>query len=323
MITRTFTVLFALFVMLLCAGARAQPTAVDMDAGRRHFDRGVEYYRDGNINAALIEFKRAYAAAPNYRVLYNLGQVSNALSDYTGAQSYFQKYLTDGGDEIDGARKRDVETTLAKLAGRITTITITCNVDGAELFVDDVSVGTSPLPEPVRVSAGTRRIAAAVSGRPRAARVIEAAGGESLTVGLELEAELEPGQTLVRNTSTAPKQTETSSGPSASLWLGIATGALAAGAGVMGTLAAIDGSKYHDALHRPATSGQLESLHDRAAAKGIATDVLLGATVIAGTITVISLLSEGGEDRAPKAAQQTRDAHVSIGPGSVQLTSHF
>jgi tetratricopeptide (TPR) repeat protein len=318
--TRTFTALLAMFLLIVCASARAQSATVDMDGGRRHFDRGVEYYRDGNINAALIEFKRAYAAAPNYRVLYNLGQVSNALSDYTGAQSYFEKYLSDGGDEIDAGRRRDVDSALAKLAGRITTITLLCNMDGAELFVDDVVVGKSPLAEPVRVSAGTRRLAAAVSGRPRATRVIEAAGGEALSVRLELEPEAEPGQTLVR--ARTPNGT-VKSGPGASLWLGIATGALAAGAGVMGTLAAIDGSKYHDALHQPATSGQLDSLHDRAATKALATDILLGAAVVAGTITVIVLLTGGHEDRAPRAASASHGARVSLGLGHVQLTSQF
>jgi hypothetical protein len=320
MMTRTFTALLATFLLLLAAGARAQPATADMEAGRRHFDRGVEYYRDGNLNAALIEFKRAYASAPNYRVLYNLGQVSNALSDYTGAQSYFQKYLSDGAEEIDGSRRRDVESTLTKLAGRITTITLHCNVKGAELYVDEVLVGTSPLAEPVRVSAGTRRLSAAVSGRPRATRVVEAAGGEALSVQLELEPELEPGQPLVRADSSQSAET---SGPGAALWLGIATGALAAGAGVLGTLAAIDGSKYHDALHRPATPGQLESLHDRAQTKAIATDILLGATVVAGTITVILLLKGGRDERASSAARESQHARVSLGLGSVQLTSHF
>src|SRR5262245_54716328 len=78
------------------------------EAGRGHFDRGVDYYRDGNINAALIEFKRAYEAAPNYRVLFNLGQVANALNDYVEAQRYFQRYLQDGGAEIDAERRAEV-----------------------------------------------------------------------------------------------------------------------------------------------------------------------------------------------------------------------
>src|SRR5262245_23071216 len=85
----------------------------DVDTGRSHFKNGVDYYRDGDLGAALIEFKRAYAAAPNYRLLYNLGQVSHELLDYTNAQAYFQRYLSEGGAEIEAARRQEVETALA------------------------------------------------------------------------------------------------------------------------------------------------------------------------------------------------------------------
>jgi hypothetical protein len=214
-----------------------------------------------------------------------------------------------------------VETTLGKLAGRITTLNLSCNVEGAELFVDDTSVGKSPLREPVRVSAGTRHLAALLPGRPRVTRVIEAAGGETLSVKLELAPV--PHELSPVASSTPATPATTSSGPGVSLWLGIATGALAVGTGVMGTLAAVDGSKYHDALHRMSTANQINSLHDRAQTKGIVTDVLLGATLVTGTITVVMLLSEGGEDRAPQAAAPHSGTQLSFGAGSLQLTSHF
>jgi tetratricopeptide (TPR) repeat protein len=323
MTNRTLTAILATFSLLVCLRAHAQPAAaVDLEAGRHHFDRGVEYYRDGNVTAALIEFKRAYATAPNYRVLYNLGQVSNTLGDYTAAESYFQQYLKDGGAEIDSARRRDLENTLGKLAGRITTVNLTCNVAGAELFVDDVSVGTSPLAEPVRVSAGTRRLSAAISGRRRAARAVEAAGGESLAVRLVLEPDREELPPLAQTTPSG--SVRESSGPGAAMWLGIATGALAVGAGVMGTLAVIDGSKYHDALHRSATARELDSLHDRAQVKAISTDILLGATAVTGIITVVALIANGGEEHAPRAAtSRAHEARVSLGLGTLLWTSHF
>jgi tetratricopeptide (TPR) repeat protein len=321
MTNRTLIAILATFSLFVCLRAHAQPAAaVDLEAGRHHFDRGVEYYRDGNVTAALIEFKRAYATAPNYRVLYNLGQVSNTLGDYTAAESYFQQYLKDGGPEIDPARRRDLETALGKLAGRITTVSLTCNVAGAELFVDDVSVGKSPLA--VRVSAGTRRLSAAISGRRRATRVVEAAGGESLTVRLVLEQDREELPPIAHTTPSS--SVSESSGPGAAMWLGIATGVLAVGAGVMGTLAVLDGSKYHDALHRTATARELDSLHDRAQVKGISTDILLGAAAVTGIITVVALITSGGEEHAPRAAtSRAHDAHVSLGLGTVQLTSHF
>jgi hypothetical protein len=65
-------------------------------------------------------------------------------------------------------------------------------------------------------------------------------------------------------------------------------------------------------------------LHDRAQAKGISADILLGATAVTGIITVVMLITSGGEERAPRAAtSRGHDAHVSLGLGTLQLTSHF
>jgi hypothetical protein len=294
---------------------RASAAAGNLEAGRGHFDRGVEYYRDGNINAALIEFKRAYDAAPNYRVLYNLGQVANALNDYVEAQRYFQRYLHDGGSEVDPERQAEVNAMISKLGGRIASITVICNVAGAQIYVDDVTVGTTPLARPLRVSAGTRRIAAALSGKPRSTRVVEAVGGERLNVELELVDAARPPA------APAPVAAEPdpSSGPGPVLWLGIATGALAISTGVVGLLAAQDGSKFHDALNRSTTASELNRLHDRAATKAIVTDLLLGATAITGGITLFVALTGSGKSDKPASAS----TKLNIGLGSVQVAGQF
>jgi hypothetical protein len=39
-----------------------------------HFHRNVDLYKDSDYGGALVEFQRAYDLAPNYRVLFNLGQ---------------------------------------------------------------------------------------------------------------------------------------------------------------------------------------------------------------------------------------------------------
>lgn len=287
----------------------------DVDTGRSHFKNGVDYYRDGDLGAALIEFKRAYAAAPNYRVLYNLGQVSHELLDYPVAQSFLQRYIEEGGGEIDAARRAEVETLLAKIAARIANVSISCDVEGAELFVDDVSVGHSPLPEPVKVSAGTRRISAAVAGRARVTQVVEAAGGDTLVVKVEFPPAHEP---IASAPTVAPE-----SGPSPVLWLGIGSGALAVGTGVMAYLAYSDASSYRDALERKTTSSEVDSLHNKAQTKALVTDILLGATLVSTAITVFVALQDGDTEERPAASRDAARAQLTMGPGSVGLTGQF
>ncbi|HTU61924.1 MAG TPA: tetratricopeptide repeat protein [Polyangiales bacterium] len=316
----------ALGLTLLITGTSAVPLHAhaqrhapgNVEAGRGHFDRGVDYYRDGNINAALIEFKRAYDAAPNYRVLYNLGQVANALNDYVEAQRYFQRYLQDGGAEIDPERRAEVNALITKLGGRIASVTVVCNVDGAQIYVDDVPVGVSPLAEPLRVSAGTRRIAAAVSGKPRSTRVVEAVGGERLNVEIEAVGAAHPAS----GSGYATSEQSESGVPGPVLWLGIATGALAIGTAVVGILAAQDSSKFHDALNRSTTSGEINRLHDRAATKALLTDIMLGATAITGGVTLFFALTGAGKQDTPPTAAEPR-ARLNVGLGSLELSGQF
>jgi hypothetical protein len=183
--------------------------------------------------------------------------------------------------------------------------------------VDDVAVGTSPLAKPLRVSAGTRRLSATISGRPRVTRVVEAVGGESLTVALELAPAAAPVET---KPSVVYRESSGSSIPTATIWLGITTGALAVGTGVMGFLAAQDGSKFHDALDRSTTASEINRLHDRAATKALVTDILLGATAVSGAITLFVAL-QGSKAEADDASKER--AHLSVGLGSVQLSGHL
>jgi tetratricopeptide (TPR) repeat protein len=324
MIKRTLHVVLGITLLVTFMSATPQHASAqrnapgNTEAGRTHFDRGVDYYRDGNINAALIEFKRAYEAAPNYRVLYNLGQVANALNDYVEAQRYFQRYLQDGGAEIDPERRAEVNSLITKLAGRIANVTVICSLEGAQIYVDDVPVGTSPLTEPLRVSAGTRRISAAVNGKPRSTRVVDAVGGERLSVEIEVVGATQPAAPR----AYAAADTSHSSSPNATLWLGIATGALAVGTAVVGYLAAQDGSKFHDALNRSTTASELDRLHDRAATKAVLTDVLLGATAITGGVTLFFALTGSSKSDQPPAAAEQR-ARLNVGLGSIELSGQF
>jgi hypothetical protein len=319
----TFAVLAVLAVPAGALGLpRAQAQAPNSsEAGRSHFDRGVEYVHDGDLRGALIEFKRAYLASPNYRVLYNLGQVSNALGEYTEAQRYFQRYLTDGAEAIEPERKREVEALVTKLSGRIATFMLSSNVVGAELFVDNVSVGKSPLSEPVRVSTGKRLVSAAISGRPRITQVVEAAGGETLAVRLDFPP-LETGGTRSPQRS-APEPSAKSGGPGPALWIGIGAGALAVGAGVMAYLAAKDAEKHHDALGRETTPRELDQLDERATTKALVTDILLGATAVATALTVVFAVQGSGSGETPPTRRDRASAKLAIGAGSVQLSGAF
>ena len=85
------------------------------ERARGHFRTGVNFYRERNFRAALIEFQRAYKAYPNYKLLYNLGQASLELQEYVQAIDYLTSYLRTGGHLIEVQRRDEVRRTIAEL----------------------------------------------------------------------------------------------------------------------------------------------------------------------------------------------------------------
>ena len=97
---------FALVAPGSVAFAQPAPTAAERAEAATRFKTGLDLFKDGDAQAALIEFRRAYQLAPNYQVLYNIGQVSFQLQDYPGALAALQKYLLEGGRNIPNAAPR-------------------------------------------------------------------------------------------------------------------------------------------------------------------------------------------------------------------------
>src|SRR3954471_13606265 len=127
----------------------ADPAASVVETAKQHFLRGVSFYKDGDLDAALAEFSKAYETRPDYRVLYNIGQVQAERRDYAAAARALRQYLKEGDRELDSERRAVVEQTLADMAKRVASLTVTANVANAEVLIDGISVAVLPLEEPL------------------------------------------------------------------------------------------------------------------------------------------------------------------------------
>ena len=182
------------FVMLATEVAAAQPAGpagaesspAKMDEAKERFTRGLKLYEDANYEAARVEFERAYALAPSWKLLYNIGYCYRQLNDYVAAVHALEKFLAEGGSEIGKDKVDEVNTTLTDLRSRIATIEVTTNVAGAIITIDDVPVGESPLKEPVLVNPGRRKVSASEKGGTPVTQVVTVAGREKAKVTLEI-----------------------------------------------------------------------------------------------------------------------------------------
>jgi hypothetical protein len=305
-----------LLLCLLSTDAVAQPGATE--EAQRHFRRGKDLYEDSDFQGALMEFRRAYDLAPSFRLLYNIAQMYYQLQDYPSALRYFGRYLQDGGAEVPAERRDEVQKEIERLRPRIASVFIETNRIQAELSVDDVPVGKSPLPDKVLVSAGRRKISAALPGRLPVGKVVEVAGQETVHVSLEFPEEPAPGAEKSAAAAVAPVEVVGSAPRSRSVWLPwTITGALGAGALTTGLLA---NKASHDMQDQRATYGATRQQLDAAVLNekrlGWVSDGLSGATLVAAGVSLYLTLTAGPDERRSSLA-------VGVGPSGVALTGAF
>ena len=177
---------------LALAGSLLQTTAASAQsaaeqAATADFEKGVELYRSGNLDAALAQFERAYSVSPNYRLLYNIGQVQAQLGQFVSAIRSFEQYLSRGGDEVEPARRANIAAEIDRMGKLIARLTIETNVAGAEIFVDDQRVGEAPLKEAIPVNVGQRVVRLQKKGYESVTKKIQVAGEEKAVMMIQLD----------------------------------------------------------------------------------------------------------------------------------------
>lgn len=288
----------------------------------QRFNRAVGLYEEQDYAAALIEFKRAYELAPTYKLLYQIGQVSYKLRDYAGALMAFEQYLREGGAGISAQRRYEVQEEINLLKEQTGKIQVSVNVFGATVTIDDISVGETPLDEPVLVSIGERKVTVSASGRQTVTRVVAVAGRELKTLNIELPVVVGEVRTVYEPQEKPSKMTAWS-------WVGVgAAGALGVGAAISG-LVALRSSSRLKGMSYVGTEPSQSVKDEQRKVKNLAltTDVLVGAAVVTLATTLVVTFTRPDPDPVQDNNEVTARHELtllpSIGPGIVGLVGEF
>lgn len=336
------TAIISLFIglTLLAPSAFAEPRATDDDTAKAaaRFQQGVDLYREGSYEGALAEFRKAYQLSPSYRVLYNIAQTQFALHDFVGAYKSLIQYMAEGRGEISGERLMQVDDMSAKLRERIAHLQISTNVVGADIRIDDVSVGSSPLPGPIPVNVGKHNITAWKTGLPTASRTLAVAGKETVKVEIVID------ETPVASATASPDRASASaaagtaiakeqpaSAPSRTgLIVSLSTtAALAVATGVCGYLALGAQQDLKDQVGTyPNTRDNIEDARTKSRNWGYVTDALGAATILSGGVALYFALthSAGPQGQNPDQHQSDKKGQaISLAPtvGGMVLQGKF
>jgi PEGA domain len=167
-----------LAMMLVTWCARAQlPDAGAADDPDALITRGVDLRRHGDDQGALPLLRAAHERGGTPRAAAQLGFVEQALGMWVDAEAHLAAAAAATTDPWVGEHASLLAESLAFVRRHLGALVVESTVAGAEVSVDGVAVGRTPLPTPLTVATGPRRVEARAGGyRPFAATVTVRAG---------------------------------------------------------------------------------------------------------------------------------------------------
>jgi hypothetical protein len=171
----------------LAQGAPAAAPDAVTDIARQRYQEGVKDFDAAKWEEARGAFLQAYALKRSPAILLNLGLSElHAGKYYEDAGNHLQQFLR----EVPNAapeQRATAEKGLADVKKRSGLLVVVVDANGADISLDGVTVGRSPLVDPVYVKPGKHTIFAAYQGKSSATVVDAKAGGTAaatLTLGV-------------------------------------------------------------------------------------------------------------------------------------------
>jgi PEGA domain len=164
---------------------------------KAEYEAGKILYQDGDHTNALLKFQHAYTLANDARLLWNVAACEKNLRHYTKVLAAVEKYQKEGGDQLTDQDRQDAADLVKTVRTLVSTVQIAVDEPGADVFVDDEKIGTSPLPGPVLVDVGNRKVRVVKPGFKESVRLEPVAGATEVKVSVKLEKEIHQGKLIV------------------------------------------------------------------------------------------------------------------------------
>jgi hypothetical protein len=161
---------------------------------RAEYEAGRILYADKDFANAIVKFQKAYELSNDPRLLFNVAVCQKNLRRYAKMLDTFRRYRHDGAALLTPDELAQATEIIKTVESFVSALTLTANEDGADVFVDDEKVGTTPLKEPLFVDVGKRRIRLVKPGWKPQEVSREIPGGGTVSLDVVLEKEIHRGR---------------------------------------------------------------------------------------------------------------------------------
>jgi hypothetical protein len=289
---------------------------------RRNFEAGVGFLHDpdgARYEPAYAAFKAAYQASPSWKILGNLGLCALKLERNTEAIEAYERYLAQGGREIEIAEQAQVTKDLQLLRSGSATVKLSLKgATGSGEILDrrmksdgSQAVNVYPIdataPLTLMLHEGHHQISAKVGGR-ESAWEITLSPGETKAYVFDLAA---PSAAKAPNAQVPSEGPSATSSASPVRTIGFITAGVGAAMLVGGTITGLVGKSKLSDLENSCPNKQcpLDKTSDRDSIESLETTtnvLLIGGGVVAATGLVLIVVG--------KPARETATARMHLGP---------
>jgi len=164
---------------------------------KAEYEAGKVLFLDGDYAGAKLKFERVYELSNDARVLWNVAAAEKNLRHYSKTVTALKRYLAEGGDKLSEQDKSDAQQLVDAMSAFVASVTISVDQPGAEVKVDDDTVGTSPLPEAVLIDQGNHQLSVTKDGFKPYSQRQSITGGEQTSIDVKLTAIVHEGRLRV------------------------------------------------------------------------------------------------------------------------------
>lgn len=188
--------------LALAIPARAQAAEVPLaealaGPAKEDYRLGVILYQDQDFQGARVKFASAHARSGDPRLLWNIAACEKSLRRYGPMLRALERYQRETSGRLTEQQRAETEALMKAVRPLVTTVHLLVDQPGAKVHVDDELVGTTPLPEPLLVELGARRLRVTKVGFKDQVIARDFTGGSETTFNLTLAAAPREGQLTV------------------------------------------------------------------------------------------------------------------------------
>lgn len=179
------------FVLFIASAARAD----DAERAEELFRAGNAAFAEDDLHAAYDAYRAAWSLRQSFDIACNLGRTEAELMLSRDAATHLhycvRTFSASSRSEFRGAQER-FRTLFDSVRTKVGAFSISTYPEGAQVEVDGVSWGTSPLAAPVFVDPGSHRVLVRLAGYPAVERVLSVDAGGTLALRVDLTVEEGP-----------------------------------------------------------------------------------------------------------------------------------